>query len=402
MNIIEINSVDYGSTGKIALQIAETVENSADNVYVCTSGGRKHKASKSNPKRIYIGGFFSEKLHLVLDRLTGYNGCFSCISTAVFLNRIKKLKPDIIHLHNLHNCYINLPMLFKFIKKHNIRVVWTLHDGWAFTGHCACFDMVGCQKWKSGCFKCPSYKQYPKSLVDRSQKMYQLKKKWFTEVKDLTIVTPSQWLADLAKQSFLKDYPVKVINNGIDLSVFKPTVSDFKEKNNCEDKIILLGVAFGWGERKGLDAFLTLAERLDDKYQIVLVGTDEGIDERLPANIISIHRTQNQIQLAELYTAANLFINPTRDDNFPTVNMEALACGTPVLTFRTGGSPEMLDDTCGAVVEKDDIDALYAKVLDITQNKRFSKEACIERAKKYDNGVKFKEYADLYKRESLI
>ena len=218
-------------------------------------------------------------------------------------------------------------------------------------------------------------------------------------MKNLTIVTPSQWLADLVKQSFLKDYPIKVIHNGIDLTVFKPTPSDFRKKYGIpENKFILLGVAFGWGARKGLDVFIELAHRLNkEKFQIVLVGTDNNVDKQLPQEIISIHRTQNQAELAEIYSAADLFVNPTREENYPTVNMEAIACGTPVVTFRTGGSPEILTERTGSIVDCDDIDALQKEIERICETKPFSKEDCITRAKEFDENVRFKEYLELYK-----
>jgi glycosyltransferase involved in cell wall biosynthesis len=227
--------------------------------------------------------------------------------------------------------------------------------------------------------------------------MHNRKKALFSGL-DMTIVTPSQWLADLVKQSFLKDYPVKVIHNGIDLSVFRPTPSNFREKYGiARDKKILLGVAFGWGARKGLDVFIDLAHRLDpDHYQIVLVGTDENTDKQLPENIISIHRTQNQAELAEVYTAADLFVNPTREENYPTVNMEALACGTPVLTFRTGGSPEILDETCGAVVACDDVDAMEREIIRICAEAPYSEAACLKRAEGFDHNQRFEEYIHLY------
>ena len=216
----------------------------------------------------------------------------------------------------------------------------------------------------------------------------------------MTIVTPSKWLADLVGQSFLKDYPVTVINNGIDLSVFTPTESGFREKYGIpEEKHILLGVAFGWGKRKGLDVFIELSRRLDpDRYRIVLVGTDDAVDQKLPKEIISIHRTQNQTELAEIYSAADLFLNPTREDNYPTVNMESLACGTPVLTFKTGGSPEMLDETCGAVIPCDDVEAFQNEILRICEQYPFPAESCLKKAQEFYQNQKFKEYIKLYER----
>lgn len=396
MKTVLINSCNFGSTGNIMLEIAETAENGGYTAAVCYPQSRDN-SRKQKEKDLIIGTRFSRNIHLQLAGITGLNGCFSYFSTLKLLKKLDKFKPDIIHLHNLHNCYINLSMLFKYIKKHNIKTVWTLHDCWSFTGHCPHFDMIGCEKWKTGCCNCPQYKYYPKSLFDNSKIMYRLKRKWFSGVKNMTIVTPSEWLAGLVKESYLKDYPVKVINNGIDLNVFKPTESDFIKKYALENKYIVLGVAFGWGRRKGLDVFIELAKRLDEeKYKIVLVGTDDNIDKLLPDNIISIHRTQNQTELAEIYTAADVFANPTREENYPTVNMEALACGTPVVTFNTGGSPEMLDETCGAAVAKDDNDAMYNEIIRICEKKPYSMEACIKKAKGFDKNEKFGEYIRLY------
>lgn len=398
MKILSINSSNFGSTGNIMLNISD---NATENMHMawtaCPDGRSQRKKHRNN--HIFIGNRLSRNLHLKCAELTGLNGCFSQLSTRKFLKVVDEYKPDIIHLHNLHNCCINLPMLFKYIKKHNIPVVWTLHDCWSFTGHCPYFTMVKCDKWKTGCHDCPSYKDYPVSLFDNSKKMYQLKKKWFTGVPNMTIVTPSQWLANLVKESYLKDYPIKVIHNGIDLEVFKSTPSNFRQKNGIDDgKYIVLGVAFGWGKRKGLDVFVELAGRLDsEKYQIILVGTDDNVDKQLPPNILSIHRTQNQKELAEIYTAADLFVNPTREEVLGMVNIEALACGTPVVTFNTGGSPECIDDTCGKVVPMDDLNALYNEILNICMKTPFTSNACIKRASLFDMNEKFKEYIDLYR-----
>ena len=394
MKIVSVNSVYYGSTGKIMLQISETARKAGHEAYVCYPKGRHNPEMIENA--IPVGGRFSEDFHLIMDRLTGLNGCFSRVATRRLISRLKKIKPDIVHLHNLHNCYINLGLLFNYIKKNQIRVVWTLHDCWAFTGHCPNFDMEGCSKWKSGCFHCPQYRFYPQSYVDRSRSTYQRKKKYFTGVENLTIVTPSEWLAGLVKQSFLKEYPVKVINNGIDLSIFKPTESDFRKRYHCEDKIILLGVAFGWGVRKGLDVFVRLAEDLDDRFQIVLVGTSEQVDQRLPENIISIHKTRDQNELAKIYSVADLLVNPTREEVLGLVNIESLACGTPIVMFKTGGSPESLDETCGSVVEKEDYAALKKEILRIVEERPFLEADCVNRAKLYDMQDKFKKYVELY------
>ena len=393
MKILEINQVNFGSTGHIMLQIADLATKKGHEV-ICSFYARRNKDKDKNC--IYIGNKVSHNIHKKLYRKTGNNGCYSKISTWNFLRKVKKFDPDLIHIHNLHNCYINLPMLFDYIKKNNKKVVWTLHDCWSFTGQCPYFTAVGCEKWKTGCHDCEQINRYPSCSVDRTDKMWNRKKEWFTGVQNLTIVTPSQWLADLVKQSFLKDYPVKVINNGIDLDVFKPTESDFRTKHNLEDKKIILGVASVWEVRKGLDVFIELSKRLDDRYKIVLVGTNDEVDKKLPEGIISIHRTSNQKELAELYTAADVFFIPTREDNFPTVNMESLACGTPVLTFNTGGSPEMVDEATGVVLMNEDRASVEQAVISMCESGKYSKEACTERAKQYDSGLKYNEYLSLF------
>ena len=395
MNIVQINGGAVGSTGKIMFGISAACADEKQKT-LCAAP-EVSSGNKSNQSYYIIQNNNHRKINVLLDRITGRHNMHSKIATEKLLKVIAAFKPDIIQLHNLHEAYINLPMLFKYIKEHHIKTVWTLHDCWAFTGHCPYFDIAGCNKWKTGCYGCSQYKEYPKSLFDNSKYMYRLKKKWFTGVKDMTIVTPSEWLASLVKESYLKDYPVKVINNGIDLNVFKPTESNFREKYGCENKYIVLGVAFGWGRRKGLDVFIELAKRLDkEKYKIVLVGTDDNVDKLLPENIISIHRTQNQTELAKIYSAADVFANPTREENYPTVNMEAVACGTPVVTFNTGGSPEMLDETCGSVVTKDDIDAMCAEIIRICETKPYSEEACFKKSRSFDMNKRFKEYYDLY------
>ena len=230
------------------------------------------------------------------------------------------------------------------------------------------------------------------------KKSWKRKKEWFSTLENLVLVTPSEWLAKLAGQSFFAKYPIKVINNGIDLSVFKPEDSDFRSKYGCENKKILLGVSFAFGYRKGLDVFVELASRLDsEKYQIVLVGTSEEIDKSLPANIISIHKTNDQKELAQIYSAADVFLNPTREENYPTVNMEALACGTPVITFKTGGSPEIIDSTCGSCVPYNDIDAFEREIIRVCKEELYSSQSCLAKSVNFDKNAKFEEYVKLYK-----
>jgi glycosyltransferase involved in cell wall biosynthesis len=395
--IASINAVNWGSTGNIMLQLSDLAEQKGYATYVAYGRfGKKKKKSEKNA--IVIGSRVGRGLSVRISRVFGRLEKGVPFATHRFLKKLDQIKPDLVHLHNLHGGYIHIGKLFSYLKRHKIPVVWTLHDCWSFTGHCPYFTISQCEKWKTGCFCCENYKLYPQSYVDNSKWAWKYKKQCFMGVENLTVVTPSHWLADLVKESYLKDYPTKVIHNGINLEVFKPTPSDFRQKYGIvDDKRIVLGVSFGWGKRKGLDVFVDLAKRLDkEKYQIVLVGTNDALEKQLPDNILCIHRTHNQKELAEIYSEADLFVNPTREENFPTVNMEALACGTPVLTFRTGGSPESIDESCGSVVACDDMDAMEKEIVRICDEKPYSSEACVQRAKAFDMKDRFAQYMDLY------
>ena len=394
MRIAQVNvTCGAGSTGKICTAIGERLTEQGDESYIF------HVQNQPNTdKHISCATHRYIRTQVVRSRLLGNYGFNGRAATKRLIAHLERIRPDIVHMHNLHGHNAHLELLFRYLKEKNIKVVWTFHDCWAFTGYCPHFIMAKCDKWKTGCERCPQYR-YFSFLFDRSRELYRKKKELFTGL-DMIVATPSQWLAELVKQSFLKDYPVTVINNGIDLSVFHPRESDFRGKYGVSpDKHILLGVAFGWGVRKGLDVFLRLSETLDPaKYQIVLVGTNDTVDKQLPANIISIHRTQDQAELAEIYSAADLLLNPTREDNYPTVNMESLACGTPVLTFQTGGSPEMLDETCGVAVPGDNEEAFRAEILRICEQRPFRRESCVQKAREFDQNQKFKEYIELYER----
>ena len=402
MKIVEINTTHTGSTGNIMLNIAGRARaDGLEATTFSTNGWGKGKKNQRLPEidgHEYYGSFYESFLHNLFGKVFARNGGFSVCSTARLVSRLKKIKPDVIHLHNLHGFNMNLPMLFGYIKKNKIRVIWTLHDCWSFTGQCPHYAMIGCERWKTHCHDCPLIGEYPKVFWDNSKKIYDWKRKIFNGVEDLAIVTPSRWLADQVAESYLKNYPVKVINNGINLDVFKPTEGDFKARYGCEDKHIVLGVSSVWNAKKGLDVFIELAKRLDtSKYQIVLVGTDDATDAKLPEGVISIHRTENRTQLAEIYSAADVFVNLTREDTFPTVNIEALACGTPVVTFKTGGSPEILTEECGSVVEKNDVDAMEREIIHVCEDKPYSSENCIFRARSFNMNDRFEEYVNLYK-----
>lgn len=395
MIIFEINSVPYGSTGRIMFQIADSVKSMGGIAY--TSASFTKSRGEHFPDTYYrIGGSIGKTVHIVLAKLTGRHGCYSHFATYRLIKKIKQVKPDIIHLHNIHGWYLNWKMLFEYLKQAGIPVIWTLHDCWSFTGHCPHFMAIGCEKWKTGCYECDLYKSYPGCFFDDSQFQYNYKKQCFTGVPNLTIVTPSQWLADLVKQSYLKDYDTVIINNGIDLTKFQPRISDFRKKHGLENKIILLGVAFDWTIKKGLNDFKKLAEDLTEEYAIVLVGVSEAIAKNLPKRIISIACTQNQEELAEIYSAADIFVNPTLEDNFPTVNLESLACGTPVITYRTGGSPESITKNTGKVVPYKDYVELEKAVIEMRNIKESVSYLCMERAQLHEQKKVYRKYYRLY------
>lgn len=394
MKIVQINATcGIGSTGKICVGISQMLtQNGIENYILYCSGESDYSLGIK-----CIGGKAYIKLQALKSHLFGNYGFNSALSTEKMIDELERIKPDIVHLHNIHGHNCNLEILFKYFKEKRTKLVWTFHDCWAFTAYCPHFTMVGCDKWKTGCRNCPQRKTYS-CFFDRSSELYQKKKELFSDL-DLTVITPSQWMTDLVKQSFLKDYHAKIINNGIDLSVFKPTQSAFREKYGIPgSKFLILGVAFGWGKCKGLDVFIELAKRLpEEEYQIVLVGTNDRTDKLLPDSIISIHRTQNQQELAEIYTAADLFVNPTREETFGLVNTESLACGTPVLTFNTGGCPEIIDESCGCVVEIDDVDAMEREIIRICKEAPYSVEKCINRSKSFEKDEMLTKYVDLYR-----
>jgi len=396
VKVLQINTVyGQGSTGRIAQGIHD----------LCVKEGIVNRTAYRYTEKeqavledvITASSWLDCHIHNRLARYSMLQGYFSQMRTALFLKKVSKFNPDIIHLHNLHGNYINLSMLFRYIKKRKLPVVWTLHDCWAFTGQCPHFTIAKCDKWKTGCHHCPQIGGYPKSFVDNTRLMYRLKKKWFTGIDSMTLVTPSEWLAGMVRESFLKEYDARIIYNGLDLSIFKPTESSFRQEHGIGDRFIVLGVAFGWGERKGLDVFCRLAETLGERYQVVLVGTDEAVDKKLPGNIISIHRTNNQQELARIYSASDVFVNPTREEMFGMVNIESLACGTPVITFETGGSPESIDESCGIVVPCDDVEAMEQAIRRVCEEKPFSQEACVRRGSEFDMWKKFGEYVELYR-----
>ena len=397
MKVLQINSVcGIRSTGRICTDLADVL---AKNGHECKIAyGRETVPEKYKDISYRIGSETDVKLHALKARFFDTAGFGSAKSTKMLVKKIREYDPDVIHLHNIHGYYLNIKTLFDFLTEMDKPIVWTLHDCWAFTGHCAHFDYKGCLRWKTGCYDCPQSRCYPASIfLDRSKQNWQEKRDLFSGVKDLTLIAPSEWLASLVRTSFLGKYPVHVICNGIDLETFKPTNSNFREKFGLGDRIIVLGVASIWSERKGLRDFDRLAALLpQDTYKIVLVGVDDAQKKSISPNILCIRRTDSAAELAEIYTAAGVFVNPTREEVFGLVNVEALACGTPVITYNTGGSPESLTEKCGRVVEKGNVRALAQQIEEVCMSGELTQKECQMRAASFDKQKCFEKYIELY------
>lgn len=395
--LFQINvAINYGSTGKIAEQVGSLVMQWGWDSYI--AHGRY--INTSNSKAIKVGGILDWFFHALMTRLTDKHGLFSRIATRKLIRKISAINPDIIHLHNIHGYYINFKILFEYLRKTNIPIVWTLHDCWTMTGHCTHFEYAGCERWKTGCFDCPEKMSYPTSLLfDCSRKNHIAKRELFTSVKNMTIVPVSNWLGGIVKESFLKDYEVNVIHNGVDIQKFQPTQSDIREEYSIFDKKIILGVASPWGRRKGLTDFFELGKYISsEKYQIVLIGLSENQIKQLPNGIIGLTRTESVEALAKWYSVADVFVNPTYEDTYPTTNLEAISCGTPLITYRTGGSPESVTLQTGRVVERGNVEGI-AKAIEVicAEDRNEMRKLCRDYAvANFDQKECFKKYIDLY------
>ena len=402
MKVLQINTRYYngGSTGRITFDLKKVMEANGIESYVAFGFGYNPKDDEKNTvyriesdRQLFISKLWT--------KATGHHGFNNKRETRRLLAWIDKVKPDIIHMHNIHNHYVNVRMLLEYISTKNIPCVLTMHDCWTFTGHCAYFDFSGCDKWKTGCNHCPSLRDYPKTFapIDPSSWNYKMKKKLFAPL-NITFVSPSQWLCNLQQQSFLKDKPCVVINNGVDMSVFHPMKSNVREEYGIGNRKMILAVAGGLATRKGKDYLLKLPSLLNDDEVLVLVGLKNGQETLLPTTnkVIGIQRTKTPDELVGLYSEADVFINPTLEDNFPTTNIEALACGTPVVTFKTGGSWECVDETTGRIAKKGDIVDLLDKIRDVlSKGKMHFKEVCVRKAQNmYNKDIQYRKYIELY------
>lgn len=389
--------VNSGSVGRIAEEIGELVIANGWQSYIAY--GRKARTSKS--ELIRIGAERDVKLHGIKTRLFDKHGFGSQKATRRLIERLEEIRPDIVHLHCIHGYYINMEILFDYLAKVEIPVVWTMHDCWAMTGHCVHFENIGCDKWKNGCYSCPNKTGYPGSmLLDNSRSNYNQKKRLFSSVDKLTIVSVCDWLARLLSKSFLKEKDIRVIYNGINTDVFSPKKPSEEMKNRLgiKDEFVILAVSNGWNQTKGLDDLIEFGRNLEPNTKLVIVGLSSRQNKDLPKQITAVERTESVKQLAELYSLADVLINPTYQDTLPTVNIEAIACGTPVVTYRTGGSADIIDEKSGYVVDMGDMEGLKEAISEVRKK---GKEAYSNHCRKRALGMfrkeeRFAEYLSLY------
>lgn len=395
MKVLLVNTfIGSTSTGNLVYDIYKTnIE--AGNQCVIAYGRSDKKGCTETYK---ISNKIDYTAHAIWTRLTDLNGFGSSNVTRKFLKFVDEYRPDVVHLHNLHGYYINIAILFKYLYEKDIPIVWTFHDCWPFTGHCPYYTNVGCQRWKMGCYSCPKKKQHPASLFfDNSKFNYQKKKSLFTAPKRMMITPVSKWLGDEVKKSFFKDCDIEVVYNGINLDTFYPRESTFSEVNGLQEKKIILGVAVNWVPSKGLDDLVQLSQLISDEYKIVVIGLTDEQKESLPNSILGFRKTSNADKLAEIYSVADVFVNPSREETFGMVTAEALACGTPAVVYNATASPELIDEKTGFVVDVGDVEGLYEAIKRI--DKLGMKKACINRARTlFDKKKNQTRYIEIYRR----
>ncbi len=396
MKIAVLHSSNQGFFPRFYSDLCKSADASGDEIHVFGPVNGNNKRRPLNRQTLW-GNKLNWFVHYNLYRITGLQDIFSLFCTIDLIRRLKVYNPDIFHLNVMNEWNTCFPLLKWYLNKTGKPVVWTFHDTRTFTGRCASFEEVQCFRWKTGCGNCPKGGLYWPSYIDNTSLEWKLRKQMFAGIKKLTVITPSQWLANHVKDSFFKDKDILVLHNGIDTTTFsKPTAIEINALKSIKGKI-LLGVAVGWEHRKGLDSMIWLSKHLSEEYQIVLVGgIRDDLQNTVPSNIICLPRTNSKEELIALYQAADVFVNPTLADNFPTVNIEALGAGLPVVTFKTGGSAECIDETSGIGVEKGDNEALLKAIVQVCEHPEiYSKENCIKRSKEFSLS-QFDKYIELY------
>ena len=397
--LVQIDScLAKGSTGRITEAIGAIMKQQGWDCYV-VHGARY--IGKSKLKSLQVVSKLQEYLHAFGSMLFDRHGLFSHKETTAVINKLREIKPDIIQLHCVHGYYINYKLLFEYLKETNIPVVWTFHDCWSFTGHCAHFAFAGCDKWKNGCYKCPLLKSYPKTFfIDNSEKNWKQKHLSFTSLDNMHIVLVSEWLLNLAKQSFFNKYPMQIIYNGVDVNVFKPlNDASLRIKYGIkESDFMMVACATAWSEYKGIYDYIELSKHINDDYKLILVGVDDIWKKKLPSNVITIPRTENIYELTALYSSADVVLNLSYQESFGLTTIEGFACGTPGIVYNVTASPELITGNTGIIVEPGDINGILSAIETIKRNgKEHYKEYCRKRAVEcYDKNMRFEEYSVLY------
>lgn len=401
--IVQINSFDSGSTGNIAKQINQEVEKQGLTTYFLF-GRFWRKKRKLLSNEIKVGDYISCFFHLLIGRFFDKVGVGSFFATKKIISILKKLNPDIVHLHNIHGYYLNYPLFFQYLKSANISVVWTLHDCWALTGHCVHFESCGCERWKSKCYNCPQRKEYPKSFfLDNSKSNYTLKRKYFSSLGEkLTLVPVSHWLEGVLKESFLREAQICTIYNGVDLSIFKPkgeSCIEFRSKYKIGNKFLAVACASPWTQKKGLLEYVGLSHILEDNFVLVLVGLSQEQINTLPGNIIGLLKTNNVEELVEIYSTADVVLNLSYEETLGMTSIEGMACGTPSIVYNCTASPELIGDKTGYIVQKGDLKGVKQKMNEIMKNgKSYYSLSCRKRTEQmFNKFTQYKEYIHLYR-----
>lgn len=385
MKIVQINTFPHKATGVIMMNLHRMLTREGYESYVVWGRGREPQETHEIKIKDEIG----VSLHGIYTRITDKTGFASKRATRKLLTELDRIRPDIIHLHNIHGYYLNIEMLFEYINRHCIKVVWTLHDCWPFTGHCAYFDMAGCDKWKTGCRDCPQKDSYPASkLFDHSEWNWKRKRELFQKA-DIRLVTPSNWLKEMVSQSFLHDFETDTIYNGLDLTIFRPDKTVKKEN-------IVLGVASEWTKRKGLDDFIKLSRILDKSYQFLLIGLTKQQMKRLPDHIKGLGRTKNVKELVSYYNRAKVFLNLSYEETMGMTTVEALACGTPVIVYNATALPEIVTEKVGVIIEKGAVTSIPAAIKKLEEDAGVTADACRKHAERFRVELQNAAYLKLY------
>lgn len=401
--LLQINTCITQSTGRIAQQIGETAISNGWESYIAYPARAQKVESKSH--LLVIGNKYDQYLHALLSRAFDCCGFLSKRATKRLICQIEQIKPDVIHLHNIHGYYLNLPILFDYLRETRIPVVWTIHDCWAFTGHCVHYTCVSCMRWKTGCYDCPRKRSYPSSLLlDRSKRNYEIKKRAYENMPNLTLVPVSYWLDHEISQSILRKYPIHVIQNGIDVNVFCPrndSIEKVRKKYGLCGKYVILGVATGWSKEVGLSTFFRLRKQLSDDFVIVMVGCTPKLSSQLPKGIVGISRTNNVDELAEIYSTADILFNGSYQETFGLVTAEALSCGTAVIVYDSTACPEIVTKETGYIVElKNEQQVLNCILKDYELNEEERLQRSIKcrayAVSHFDKNEKYNEYVKLY------